>query len=358
MSSAKRPNNGCWTCRLRHKKCDEGFPLCATCERLEVVCYRSDEKPEFMDGGEREKMVSSEISSHIKARNATLRRSRALEAKRRQQGQLQNIAASSQNNGPINETAKSKTPSLPESLVPNSNSLSTSSVQFTPSSWKNLNSPGPALDLISCEAWVKDLIGEIGALDEQKYQLGLHPDEIDGFSSKAERLKDLLEEATPYFIQRYGEIEESASHYTIEVAKAKAHLQLMKVWVTGIFVRAAFIYLHIALHGMDLQALPAANKLTFEWIFNFRFIPDRNVLPSLVWPLCMAGCMASTTQQKQFFRDTITFSGVDPQSPCLIWRALEIMEECWKVNSSGSMQPGDPIWRRELGLLLRDPDVL
>ena len=31
-------NEGCYTCRLRRKKCDEGSPMCAACKHLGLVC--------------------------------------------------------------------------------------------------------------------------------------------------------------------------------------------------------------------------------------------------------------------------------------------------------------------------------
>ena len=103
------------------------------------------------------------------------------------------------------------------------------------------------------------------------------------------------------------------------------HLRKIEVsLITCLFVRAALIYLHITLHGTDSRALPAGKKLVFEWTFHFRFLPERTLLPNLVWPLCIAGCMPTTAKQQQFFRETATSSGIDRQSTCMIWRALEI----------------------------------
>lgn len=58
-----RSTQGCWTCRLRRKKCDEQKPNCSICASLEITCLYSDKKPEWMDGGIREK----EMSDHLKA---------------------------------------------------------------------------------------------------------------------------------------------------------------------------------------------------------------------------------------------------------------------------------------------------
>jgi len=56
---------GCWTCRLRRKKCDELRPECATCEGLRITCHGYGQRPEWLDGGEKEK-AAAEIRRQIK----------------------------------------------------------------------------------------------------------------------------------------------------------------------------------------------------------------------------------------------------------------------------------------------------
>lgn len=63
-----RSSQGCWTCRLRRKKCDETKPVCAVCAALEITCHFSDAKPEWMDGGAREKAVADELKAMVKAK--------------------------------------------------------------------------------------------------------------------------------------------------------------------------------------------------------------------------------------------------------------------------------------------------
>ncbi|KAI0509106.1 fungal-specific transcription factor domain-containing protein [Xylaria bambusicola] len=61
-----RSSQGCWTCRLRRKKCDEARPVCAACGGLEIDCHYSDAKPEWMDGGPREKQMADELKAQVK----------------------------------------------------------------------------------------------------------------------------------------------------------------------------------------------------------------------------------------------------------------------------------------------------
>lgn len=50
-NKAVRSTNGCWTCRVRRKKCDEVQPGCSTCSSLELECYGYGPRPEWMDNG-------------------------------------------------------------------------------------------------------------------------------------------------------------------------------------------------------------------------------------------------------------------------------------------------------------------
>ncbi|KAI1177258.1 fungal-specific transcription factor domain-containing protein [Nemania sp. FL0916] len=75
-----RSSQGCWTCRLRRKKCDEAHPTCAACLSLEIDCHYSDTKPEWMDGGAREKQMADELKIMVKQK--------ANERRERKWGQL------------------------------------------------------------------------------------------------------------------------------------------------------------------------------------------------------------------------------------------------------------------------------
>ncbi|GAP85277.2 putative c6 transcription [Rosellinia necatrix] len=66
---------GCWTCRLRRKKCDEARPVCAACEALQIDCHYSDAKPGWMDGGARERQMADELKAMVRQK-ASERRDR------------------------------------------------------------------------------------------------------------------------------------------------------------------------------------------------------------------------------------------------------------------------------------------
>jgi hypothetical protein len=66
MSDALRSNGGCWTCRVRRKKCDEANPTCLTCASLHLPCYGYGPKPAWMDRGSKEREVAKSLRDTVK----------------------------------------------------------------------------------------------------------------------------------------------------------------------------------------------------------------------------------------------------------------------------------------------------
>ena len=66
-TSTMRRSNGCWTCRLRRKKCDESHPVCDACAALCIIChYDQNDKPEWMDGGVKQEEMAEQLKREIK----------------------------------------------------------------------------------------------------------------------------------------------------------------------------------------------------------------------------------------------------------------------------------------------------
>ncbi|KAI5456242.1 fungal-specific transcription factor domain-containing protein [Mariannaea sp. PMI_226] len=55
----------CWTCRLRHKKCDAALPICGACTMLEIDCHYDADRPDWMDNGERQKQKAQRVKAQI-----------------------------------------------------------------------------------------------------------------------------------------------------------------------------------------------------------------------------------------------------------------------------------------------------
>lgn len=81
-----RSTTGCWTCRLRRKKCDEEQPICSTCATHDLTCFNGKEKPRWMDGRNNEKEQLEKIKNLVKKSAEEKRQRRA--SKLRQQRSL------------------------------------------------------------------------------------------------------------------------------------------------------------------------------------------------------------------------------------------------------------------------------
>ena len=74
MSATRRSGStdGCWTCKLRRKKCDERRPTCGICDRLGIACTYGP-KPTWMYSGRQQRQMTEKLKNDIK-RKAAYRR--------------------------------------------------------------------------------------------------------------------------------------------------------------------------------------------------------------------------------------------------------------------------------------------
>ncbi|KAF1737488.1 Transcriptional regulatory protein pro1 [Beauveria bassiana] len=66
LSGKVRSQSGCYTCRLRRKKCDEKRPVCDGCAALEITCFYGEQKPDWMDGGPKQRAMAETIKAQVK----------------------------------------------------------------------------------------------------------------------------------------------------------------------------------------------------------------------------------------------------------------------------------------------------
>jgi hypothetical protein len=84
MLGETRSTGGCWTCKLRKKKCDEAKPACAICCSLNLECSGYGSKPDWMDAGAKEKEMVAKMGHTVKEASSQKKRI----AMRKRQGQL------------------------------------------------------------------------------------------------------------------------------------------------------------------------------------------------------------------------------------------------------------------------------
>ncbi|KUJ11337.1 uncharacterized protein LY89DRAFT_689209, partial [Mollisia scopiformis] len=73
MSQIKKTVDGCWTCRIRRKRCNSRRPVCDNCHSLEIVCHFDEQKPKWMDNGDEQRKMMQTIKNETK-QNALRRR--------------------------------------------------------------------------------------------------------------------------------------------------------------------------------------------------------------------------------------------------------------------------------------------
>jgi hypothetical protein len=73
MAAVSKGSSACWTCRIRRKKCDCAHPVCGGCGELRITCHYQENKPEWMDGGEKQREMVERFKAEVK--HAAQRRS-------------------------------------------------------------------------------------------------------------------------------------------------------------------------------------------------------------------------------------------------------------------------------------------
>lgn len=71
MPSSQRTKSGCWTCRLRRKKCLEGGPPCANCAARDIRCHGYGPKPDWKDRGDKEREEAGRLQLATRRRRST-----------------------------------------------------------------------------------------------------------------------------------------------------------------------------------------------------------------------------------------------------------------------------------------------
>ncbi|KAI5459606.1 fungal-specific transcription factor domain-containing protein [Mariannaea sp. PMI_226] len=66
--------SGCWTCKIRHRKCDLQTPSCRECKDRRIPCHGYGSKPSWMDGADAEKQELVRIKKAVKKNFRNLRK--------------------------------------------------------------------------------------------------------------------------------------------------------------------------------------------------------------------------------------------------------------------------------------------
>lgn len=69
--------------------------------------------------------------------------------------------------------------------------------------------------------------------------------------------------------------------------------------VSQLFATAALVYLHVMVSGFQ-SSLPEIEENVARALAMFKALSDRELIRSLVWPLCITGCLAGKEKEEEF----------------------------------------------------------
>lgn len=173
--------------------------------------------------------------------------------------------------------------------------------------------------LMGCKNWVMAIIMDIAILDDWK--------------SEGERRGNL---SLPEVARRGAAIE-----IRLKTGLLKSKLVPMdprtdpcgertveSQYVTQIFAYAAQVYLHVVQSGAYPEIIEIKESV-IETLRAFQNFPDPRWVRHLVWPFCVAGCMAGEEYEDDFRRLAAT-AKMNVEAFGNLEKASAIMEECWR----------------------------
>jgi C6 transcription factor Pro1 len=182
--------------------------------------------------------------------------------------------------------------------------------------------------LMGCKNWAMVVIMDIATLAEWK-SLGQRRGNLS--------LRELA--------RRAASIEERLKAGIVENLKRPLDPQidpcgvrsLESQYVTHVFACAAQTYLHVVLSGAYPEISEIKESVTAT-IKAFRSLPDVRWVRHLVWPFCIAGCMAAEEYEDDF-RHIASTANMDGEVFGNFDKASAIMEECWRGRRRQKSSP-------------------
>jgi C6 transcription factor Pro1 len=203
----------------------------------------------------------------------------------------------------------------------------------------------PPIDLpavVGCQNWVMLSIGEIAALDEWKQVCNNAGNlSVIELVSRAQGLKGLITERLKQQEEhRGGPVAISKRGYGLlpllspDYFHQSDHLAGQSALVTAVWAHAALLYLYVVVSGWQ-----PANSEVRHHVGQILELLETQISPptllrTMVWPFCVAGCLAEPSQEAQF-RNMV--AALQPAGVFGTTRkALEIMEDVWLSRDIGS----------------------
>jgi len=182
--------------------------------------------------------------------------------------------------------------------------------------------------LFGCENWALLLLSKINELDTWKMECEKNGKlSIAELAKRASKIEDELEVRLDKIPLRDGDQSQKPSSRTHIDDNTSSEL-------TRIFALSGLTYLHIVVSGPhpDLPEIVASVSRT---VHAFEKLSNKDLLPNMVWPFCVTGCMVSEDKQ-DVFRALISAGSTQQAAFGTFRRACEIVEKCWKTRTTGT----------------------
>jgi hypothetical protein len=181
--------------------------------------------------------------------------------------------------------------------------------------------------LMGCENWLMRLIWEIATFAEWKTRL-----EGGGGVSMWEvvcRGSEIKRQLETNLVTSSGYTSGTTLMDVMTATSENASKPLVRE-ITRIFANAALVYLEVIISGPhpDLPEIRQGVSKTMAALDTLR---DKDLVRNLLWPVCIAGCMA-TAEYESYWRNLLSDVSQDQWSFGRPRNVLKIMEKCWLLR--------------------------
>ena len=206
---------------------------------------------------------------------------------------------------------------------------------------------GPSIDLeaaVGCQNWALSQIGEIAVLDAWKQQCKRAGNlDVMELVRRAAAIKNLLEadltrlETEPGIISTEGtSLLDVLNADYFQQSKTPASQSSL---VTRVWAHAAHVYLFVVVSGWQPASLEVRYHVgRIVELLTCQISPPA-LLRTMVWPFCVAGCLAEPAQEAHLLG---MVEALQPPSVFgTVRKALEIMENVWRNRDAGDLANRD-----------------
>jgi hypothetical protein len=184
--------------------------------------------------------------------------------------------------------------------------------------------------VMGCENWAMVLIREIAVLSAWKRQMSEQG--ILSILELGKRAGDIERRLVPGIDKLVAKLDHVFDSSNLDSSSEDKNRKDQVVnMVTHAFACAAKVYLYVTLSGPNPD-LPEVSNSVSATAAALKAFPDSQLITrKLVWPFCIAGCMAKG-YQRQAFRHLASSAGIKENVFGSSWRAFEAVQTCWDMH--------------------------